>query len=176
MQDKLVKCLEKIPELYSGLEFSEKTFPPELYMHDIEFVSNSISELSLKPYPCSDIRLQQLLEQINDLCKAGVLKEGDSEFVSPCFFVLKKHSEGATASCGRLVFDYRKLNKIVKPMHYPLMKIDNLFEKCSKFKLFSLIDIKNAFLSVALTERAKKRLAIITPFGVTEHCLFQKIL
>jgi Reverse transcriptase (RNA-dependent DNA polymerase) len=55
---------------------------------------------------------------------------------------------------------------LVKPMHYPLTKIDNLFEKCSKYKLFSLIDIKNAFLSVALTERAKKRSAIITPFGV----------
>jgi hypothetical protein len=73
---------------------------------------------------------------------------------------LKKQSEGATASCGRLVFDYRKLNEIVKPMHYPLMKIDNLFEKCSKFKLFSLIDIKNAFLSVALTERAKKMVGV----------------
>jgi hypothetical protein len=48
-------------------------------------------------------------------------------------------------------------------MHYPLTKIDNLFEKCSKYKLFSLIDIKNAFLSVALT---KQRYAIVTPFGV----------
>jgi hypothetical protein len=30
----------------------------------------------------------------------------------------------------------------------------------------SLIDINDAFLSVALTERAKKRSAIVTPFGV----------
>jgi hypothetical protein len=51
-------------------------------------------------------------------------------------------------------------------MHYPLTKIDNLFEKYSKYKHFSLIDIKNAFLSVALTERAKQRSAIVTPFGV----------
>jgi hypothetical protein len=51
-------------------------------------------------------------------------------------------------------------------MHYPLTKIDNLFEKFSKYKLFSLIDIKNVFLSVALTERAEQRSAIVTPFGV----------
>jgi hypothetical protein len=95
---------------------------------------------------------KRVTEQINDLVKSGVLKEGDSAYMSPVFFVLKKQNEGASASCGRLVYDYRKLNEIVKPMHYPLTKIDNLFEKCAKYKLFSLIDIKNAFLSVALTE------------------------
>jgi hypothetical protein len=162
----LIDCLEKIPDLYSGAEFRTKTFPPELFQHDIEFINEEVSELSLKPYPASGIRLAQLKEQINDLVKSGVLKEGDSPYVSPVFFVLKKQNEGASASCGRLVYDYRKLNEIVKPMHYPLTKIDNLFEKFSKYKLFSLIEIKNAFLSVALTERAKQRSAIVTPFGV----------
>jgi len=38
------------------------------------------------------------------MCKNGILKEGDSEIVSPCFHVLKKPSEGTVGGLeiGRL--------------------------------------------------------------------------
>jgi hypothetical protein len=85
----LLECLEKIPDLYSGAEFSTKTFTPELFQHDIEFVNEKVSELSLKPYPASGIRLAQLKEQINNLVKSGVLKEGEGELCYPGWQILE---------------------------------------------------------------------------------------
>jgi hypothetical protein len=41
-----------------------------------------------------------------------------------------------------------------------------LFNEAANFSLFSIIDIRNAFLSIPLTERAKNYTAIITPFGI----------
>jgi hypothetical protein len=163
---KILACLEKIPKLFSGQEFSEVSFPPEVFQHDIEFLDGAPKELYTKPYPVSGIRLEQLKETIQDLIKNNVLVPGDSEFVSPCFFVTKKQNESETAQRGRLCFDYRKLNSIIKALNFPLMSTKNFFQESAKFSIFCIVDIKNAFLSIPLTERAKSRAAIITPFGI----------
>jgi hypothetical protein len=156
--------LEQNAELFSGEEFSDKTFPKEIYSHDVELTSD-LSELKAKPFPCSGIRLAQLKGQINELVKQKVLLPGDSPYCSPCFFVTKKPGQGKTASKGRLCYDYRKLNAHVKTKQFPLNNSKNFFNESSKFKIFCVIDIHNAFLSIPLTEKAKKLLAIITPFG-----------
>jgi len=79
--------------------------------------------------------------------------------------VTKKPGQGQTASKGRLCYDYRKINSYVKTKQFPLTNSKNFFNESAKFKVFCVIDICNAFLSIPLTERAKKYLAIITPFG-----------
>jgi hypothetical protein len=165
-KNKIVECLTKIPKLFSGQEFSDVSFPPEIYSHDIEFLDDVPKEMYSKPFPVSGIRLQQLKETIQDLVTNNVLKSGDSEYVSPCFFVTKKQNDTETAQRGRLCFDYRKLNSLVKPLNFPLMSTKNFFQESAKFSIFCVVDIKNAFLSIPLTERAKKRAAIITPFGI----------
>ena len=68
----------------------------------------------------------------------------------------KKPSDGNDAVLGRLVYGYRNLNAKVKPLNFPLANLNNLFDNISKYKIFSVIDIRNAFLSVSLTKRAKK--------------------
>ena len=58
---------------------------------------------------------------INDLVKNSVLEPGDSEFLSPVFFVTKKASDDTTVRKARVVFDYRKINKIMKSNNFPLL-------------------------------------------------------
>ena len=86
-KQKLTEFLKTVPDLYSGEEFSKEAFPG--YKHDIELIDKSISELRAKPYPAQGIRLHQLKSMINDMVKNGVLEPGDSEFLSPVFFVTK---------------------------------------------------------------------------------------
>jgi hypothetical protein len=124
-----------------------------------------LTGLHNKPFPCSGIRLEQLKDTISELVKNKVLEEGDSNFTSPVFFVIKKPGEGKTASTGRLCYDYRKLNAHIRMKNFPLANTKNFFNESSKYSLFSVIDIQNAFLSIPLTERAKMLCAIITPFG-----------
>jgi hypothetical protein len=163
----LIDCLTSIPELYSGTaEFSKEPVPAHIYTHDVEFLTETEPVLNLHPYKLTGIRLQQQEDVIQTMCEQGILAPGDSSTVSPVFFVGKKANEGHTAELGRLVYDYRALNALVKGQNHPLANIDNFFEAASQYTIFSIIDIRNAFLSVGLTERAKKRCAIITPSGV----------
>jgi hypothetical protein len=87
--------------LFSGEEFSKKHFPQDVYEHDVELIED-IPQLSSRPFPVSGIRLSQLKDDINELCKNGVLSPGDSPYTSPMFYVLKKASDGKTAAKGRL--------------------------------------------------------------------------
>ena len=59
-------------------------------------------------------------DDIKELCKNGVLSPGDSPYTSPMFYVLKKASDGKTAAKGRLCFDYRKINAMIKNKNFPL--------------------------------------------------------
>jgi Reverse transcriptase (RNA-dependent DNA polymerase) len=160
-------CLKPIPELYSGKDFSEKPFPEDIFTHDVEFLDKAnTQELYARPYPISGIRAEQLKATIDEMVEQDILEPGDSPFVSPVFYVLKKVNRDATAAEGRLVFDYRKLNSLIRPLNHPITNVKDFFNQASKFKVFTLIDLKNAFLSVKMTKRASKRAAIITPFGV----------
>ncbi len=139
--------------MYSGDEFSEKCFPPDVFLHDVELIDPTTPGLHAKPYPCTGIRLPQLKATISDLEKSGVLVKGDSEFTSPVFYVLKKASGTKTASKGRLRYDYRKLNSCIKSQHFPLILKEQFFQNASQFKKYCIVDISNAFLSIGLTER-----------------------
>ena len=114
----IIDCLSRIPDLYTGHEFSDKTVPEDLYVHDVEFHDEQDTTLNARPYPVSGIRLDQLKLTIDEMVKNKILLPGDTDTVSPVFFVTKKPSPGKTASLGRLVFDYRKLNDKVKPLHF----------------------------------------------------------
>ena len=79
-----------------------------MYQHDIELIENAPISLSAKPYKAAGIRLQQLKETVTKMVNNGILEIGDSELVSPLFFVMKKAGEAKTACKGRLCIDYRK--------------------------------------------------------------------
>ena len=164
LKEKLISFLREHPSVFSGEEFSKNTFPTEIFTHHIE-LNNDLPELNARPYPAAGIRLDQLKQAIHEQIANGVLIEKDSPTVSPCFFVTKKPTGSSTACKGRLVFDYRKLNKYVKPLHFPLTNQKTFFDQASKFKLFISIDICNAFLSIKLNDEAMALCAIVTPFG-----------
>ena len=157
-KEDFVQFLDKRSELFSGEEFSSKHFPKDKYMHDVELIDPNTHSMNSRPFPCSGIRLQQLKSDIDDLVKNGVLSPGDSSFTSPIFYVLKKAGDGKTASKGRLCFDYRKINSLIKNKNFPLSTSKNFFDNASQFKFFCIIDIQNAFLSIALTEKARQYL------------------
>ena len=165
LKPRLISFLREHPAVFSGEEFSDRCYPENLFKHHIE-LNTDLPELTARPYPAAGIRLDQLKSAIQEQIDNGVLIEKDSPTVSPCFFVTKKPTGSSTACKGRLVFDYRKLNKYVKPLHFPLMKQKTFFDQASKFKYFISIDICNAFLSIKLDDAAMALCAIVTSFGI----------
>ena len=145
----LLDCLKKIPDLYSGSEFSSEPVPASLYLHDVEFMEGETQFLNSKPYKTVGIRNEQLLDALTEMVNNKILLPGDSNCVSPVFFVSKKIGDGENAEKGRLVFDYRKLNEKIKSKNFPLTPIQSFFDEAANYKIFSIIDVRNAFCQLA---------------------------
>ena len=59
---------------------------------------------------------------------------------------------GSTQICG----DYRLMaNQASKLDSYPLPKVDELFSRLSKGKLFSKLDLRNAYFQLVLKEESR---------------------
>ena len=60
----------------------------------------------------------------------------------------------------------RRLNENTVKKHFPLPYIPTLLEDLRGGHFYTTLDLKSAFYSVGLTERAKERSAIITASGI----------
>jgi hypothetical protein len=64
----------------------------------------------------------------------------------------------------RLVVDYRKLNKVTVDDHFPLPEIESLLNKQSEFRIWTVIDLRDAFHQIPLAAASRN----FTAFGTTE--------
>ena len=101
----------------------------------------------------------------------GVLKEGFSAYSSPVKLICRKMTQDK-----RVVTDFRHLNmRIAKNnLAYPLLK--NMFTLLgnSKCEVMSVLDLRDAFHSLRLTESFRKYCGILPYFGSASY-LYQKM-
>jgi hypothetical protein len=73
----------------------------------------------------------------------------------------------ATKKSGkpRICIDPRPLNKALKREHYPLPVMEDILPKLANAKLFSKLDLANAYWHVHLDEESSKLTTFQTPFG-----------
>ena len=65
----------------------------------------------------------------------------------------------------RICIDPRPLNKALKREHYPLPVMEDILPKLSKGRVFSKLDLSNAYWHVELDEESSKLTTFQTPFG-----------
>ena len=105
-----------------------------------------------------------------------------SEWAAPTLYVLKKTKE------IRVCADFSTgLNAALKDYHYPLPSPEEIFNKLNGGKIFSKIDLSDAYLQIPLSENSSRILCINThrgifrfnrlPFGVkVAPAIFQQIM
>ena len=105
------------------------------------------------------------------LCYVGILKEGFSPYSSPVILISRKLMKGK-----RVVTDFGHLNvRIVKNnLAYPLLKDTFSILGSSKCEVLSVLDLKDAFHSLRLSENSKKYCGILPYFGSTLY-LYQRM-
>ena len=69
----------------------------------------------------------------------------------------------------RLVIDYRKLNKIVKPVQYPLPHLETALQSLGGNKIFSTLDLISGYHQLPLTEEDREKTAFTTGFGLFQY-------
>lgn len=121
-------------------------------------------------------KLDQLLQR--DIIEA---KQGPATWVSPLVIVGKASGE------PRICLDLRRVNEAVVREHFPMPVVDEYLARLGKGRMWSKLDIREAFHQVELDEESRDITTFITnrglfrfkrlPFGlVTAPEIFQRIM
>ncbi|GBM10825.1 Retrovirus-related Pol polyprotein from transposon 297 [Araneus ventricosus] len=81
------------------------------------------------------------------------------KYSSPVVIVRKK--DGTPRVC----IDYRKLNKVVVKDRFPLPLIEDILDRLQGSRVFSTIDLKNAFFHVDVNKDSRKYTSFVTHEG-----------
>ena len=113
--------------------------PPkqDLYF-SIELKPGSVTT-SKAPDCMSLCKLVELKLQLQELIEKGYIKPSVSPYRAPMIFIKKKYD------MMRMCIDYRQLNKMTIKNHYPLPRIDDLFDQVEGENIFSNINLRSTY-------------------------------
>ena len=125
----------------------------------------------IRPFYANEDDKAILDKEMKRLCYLGILKEGFSAYSSPVMLISRKMTKDK-----RVVTDFRHLNMWIAKnnLAYPLLKDTFLMLGSSKCEVMSVLDLKDAFHSLRLTENSKKFCGILPYFGSPSY-LYQRM-
>ena len=125
----------------------------------------------IRPYHVREEENRILDKEMKGFCNLGILKEGFSAYSSPVMFISRKMTQDK-----RVVTDFRHLNtRIAKNnLAYPLVKDTFTTLGNSKCEVLSVLDLKDAFHSLRLSEKSKKYCGIF-PYFCSVSYLYQRM-
>lgn len=156
---------------------------PEEY-HDLRAVFSRSRAASLpphRPYDCSIDLLpgtspphgrlyslsvperESLEKYLDESLMAGTIVPSSSPASAGFFFVKKK--DGTLRSC----IDYHGLNDITIKNRYPLPLMSSAFEILQWARIFTKLDLRNAYHLVCIKEGDERKMAFNTPLGHFEY-------
>ena len=129
------------------------------------------SPFFIRPYHVKEEGRAVLDKEMRWLCYLGILKEGFSAYLSPVMLIGQK-----LTSDKRVVTDFRHLNmRIAKNnLAYPLLRDTFALLGSSKCEVMSVLDLKDAFHSLWLSEKSQKYCGILLYFGSASY-LYQRM-
>ncbi|GJZ27227.1 putative reverse transcriptase domain-containing protein [Tanacetum coccineum] len=109
----------------------------------------------------------ELSIQLQELLEKGFIRLSSSLWGAPVLFLKKK--DGSFRMC----IDYRELNKLTVKNHYPLLRIDELFDQLQGSSVYSKIDMRSGYHQLHIKEEDIPITAFRTQYG---HFEFQVML
>ena len=137
----------------------------------VEIDVRDSSPFFIRPFHAKEEDKAVLDKEMNRLCYLGILKEGFSAYSSPVMLISQKVTQDK-----RVVTDFRHMNmRIAKNnLAYPLLKDTFMLLGGSKCEVLSVLDLKDTFHSLRLTESSKKYCRILPYFGSALY-LYQRM-
>ncbi|KAK6762903.1 hypothetical protein RB195_023562 [Necator americanus] len=103
---------------------------------------------------------KELDEHINKLLRAGHIVESDTPWIHNTVLVKKK--DGSLRVC----LDFRPLNKITIPDHYPLLRIEDILAKIAGHKYYTTLDLASGYMQFLLSPERQEKCGWATHHGV----------
>ena len=130
--------------------------------HEIPLMPNAKPVYS-SIYNLSETELNALKDYIDNIVAKGFIRPSKSPFGSPVLFV--KKPDGSL----RLCVDYRKLNDITIKNRYALPLISELFDRLKNAKLYTRLDMADAYNQLRIAESDEYKTAFRTRYGHFEY-------
>nr|GFA64425.1 putative reverse transcriptase domain-containing protein [Tanacetum cinerariifolium] len=166
---KSLSCIKadevRLDDIRTVRDFPE-VFPDDLTglppVREIEFHIDLIpGALPVVKSSCrlAPFEMQELSNQLKELQEKGFIRPSYSPWGAPVLFVKKK--DGALRMC----IDYRELNKLTIKNHYPLPRIDDLFDQLQGACCFSNIDLRSGYHQLRVREEDIPKTTFRTRYG-----------
>ena len=159
--------LRTVPEEYHDLltafskAKSDELPPHRKYDHKIEIDKDKGVPIGYHPlYNQTDEELKALKGYLEDNLRKGFIENSSADFASPVLFV-KKH-DGTLRFC----IDYRKLNEITRKDRYPIPLIEETLQRLSRAKIFTKLDIRQAFNRIRMDPASEEYTTFRTRYGM----------
>ncbi|GKC78331.1 putative reverse transcriptase domain-containing protein [Tanacetum coccineum] len=152
--------LEVFPEDLSGIP------PARKVEFQIDLIPG-VAPVARAPYRLALSEMKELSDQLKELSDKGFIRPSSSPWGAPVLFVKKK--DGSFRMC----INYRELNKLAVKNHYPLPRIDDLFDQLQGSSVYSKIDLRSGYHQLRVHEEDISKTAFRTPYG---HYEFQVML
>ena len=132
---------------------------------EIDVTDNS--PFFIRPFHTKEEDKAILDKEMKWLCYLGILKEGFSAYSSPVMLISQKVTQDK-----RVVSHFRHLNMQVAKnnLAYPLLKDTFTLLGGSKCEVLSVLDLKDAFHSLRITESSKKYCGILHILAAHHIC------
>ena len=96
------------------------------------------------------------------MLEKGFIHPSKSKISSPLFFVGKKYGK------EHPVIDYKRLNSIMEPNHFPIPLLQEMINKVQKAKLFTKVDIHKGIYNICVVEGDEWKATFKTNSGLYE--------
>ena len=137
----------------------------------VEIKVTDKSPFFIRPYHVREEDKVVIDKEMKRLCYMGILKEGFSPYSSLVVLISRKLTKDK-----RVVTDFRHLNvRIAKNnLAYPLIRDTFSVLGNSRCEVLSVLDLKDAFHSLRLSENSRKYFGILPYFGSSSY-LYQRM-
>lgn len=137
--------------------------------------------IKLRPYRAPLNKRKIIDNALEEMLEAKVIERSKSSWSFPLVVVKKKDGS------DRMCVDFRFLNKIIKPISYPLPLIDDILALLGRSKYFTTLDMKSGYWQVQLEDSSKEKTAFachkglfqfkVMPFGLSNApAIFQELM
>lgn len=159
------KGMANLCEKYSNAFYIEgdKFRHTNVVSHFIALKPNT-NPIFTRQYRLPEMQKQEILRQIDELEKKGVVEKSDSAWNSPVHLVPKKDSKDGEKE-QRMVVNYSKLNAVTIPHTYPIPLIDEIIDQMNGAQFFTTLDVKGAFHHIPMHESCREYTSFSTAFN-----------
>ncbi|GJS70669.1 putative reverse transcriptase domain-containing protein [Tanacetum coccineum] len=161
------KRLEDVPIVRDFPDVFPEDLPGLPPTRQVEFQIDLVpgaAPVARAPYRLAPSEMKELSEQLQELSDKGFIRPSSSPWGAPVLFVKKKDES------FRMCIDYRELNKLTVKNHYPLPRIDDLFDQLQGSSVYSKIDLRSGYHQLRVREEDIPKTAFRTRYG---HYEFQ---